>query len=70
MASYCMQQSSFSTGLAIHVYENVPSHIVRELEMRKKVLEELEMPLDSTVDDFAKKFGGPTREEFIRWVYR
>lgn len=70
MASYCMQQSSFSTGLAIYVYENVPLHIVRELEMRKKVLEELEMPLDSTVDDFAKKFGGPTREEFIRWVYR
>ena len=71
MASYCVQERrSFSTGLQICVYENVPSHIERELEMRKRVLEELGMPLDSTLDDFAERFGGPTREDYIRWVYR
>ncbi|MBQ4522006.1 MAG: immunity 26/phosphotriesterase HocA family protein [Lachnospiraceae bacterium] len=67
---YYLLESSYPVGLFIQLYEKMPQHITRNLELRKIVLKELGMPLDSTVDDFAKRFGGPTREEYIRWVYR
>lgn len=41
-----------------------------QLELRRRILKELGMPADSTLDDIAARFGGPTRKEYIAWVYR
>ena len=36
----------------------------------ERVLKELGMPKDSTLDDIASRFGGPARADYIKWVYR
>lgn len=57
----------FLTSMAISIYDEMPKHIGRQIEMRKRVIEELGIPSDCTLDDFAERFGGPTRADFISW---
>lgn len=58
----------FLTSLGIGIYDYMPSHIVRELEMRKRVISALDFPLDCNLDYFVEKFGGPTRMDYISWI--
>lgn len=60
----------FATSLYISVYEGMGKVIMRQLELRKRVLKELGMPEDTVLDDIAHRFGGPTRMDFIKWVCR
>ncbi|WP_455717354.1 immunity 26/phosphotriesterase HocA family protein [Anaerosporobacter sp.] len=59
----------FATSLAISIYDEMPEHIARQLAMRERVTKELGMPQDCTLDDFAERFGGPTRADYISWIY-
>lgn len=60
---------SFATSIYIQVYEEMNKVIMRQLELRKRVLKELGMPEDTVLDDIAHRFGGPARMDFIKWVY-
>lgn len=60
---------SFAASLYIPIYEEMDEVIVRQLEVQKRILKELEIPEDSTLDDIANRFGGPTRMDFIKWLY-
>lgn len=70
--------AGFSTYLWIPIYmvedatgkPKEDKFIQCQMELRGRILEELEMPADSTLDDIAARFGGPTRKEYIEWVYR
>ncbi len=61
---------SFRTSLGIPIYEEMSKVIARQMELRERVLKELGMPEDSTLDDIASRFGGPARADYIQWVYR
>lgn len=60
----------YCTSLGISIHEEMNQVIAREIELRKRVLEEIGMPVDATLDDIASRFGGPTRADYIEWVYR
>lgn len=59
----------FRTSLGISIHEEMSEVITRQMELRRRVLEELGMPKDATLDDIASRFGGPTRADYIEWVY-
>ena len=59
----------FLTSLGISIHEEMSKVITRQMELRRRVLKELGMPKDATLDDIASRFGGPTRADYIEWVY-
>ncbi len=58
----------FSTWLSIPIHVDLEEEDKKRMELCKRIQKELGMPDDCSQDDFSKRFGGPTRADYLNWI--